>query len=37
MALEWMLRDDGQKDRLLHSDMHWGLRSPGTAKDASIK
>jgi len=28
MALEWMPRDDGQKDHLLHTDMHWGTEAP---------
>jgi 6-oxo-cyclohex-1-ene-carbonyl-CoA hydrolase len=28
MALEWMPREDGKKDHLLHSDMHWGTEAP---------
>jgi 6-oxocyclohex-1-ene-carbonyl-CoA hydrolase len=24
MALEWMPRDNGHKDHMLHSDIHWG-------------
>jgi 6-oxo-cyclohex-1-ene-carbonyl-CoA hydrolase len=28
MALEWMPRENGEKDHLLHSDMHWGTEAP---------
>ena len=28
MALEWMPRDDEQKDHLLHTDGHWGTEAP---------
>jgi 6-oxocyclohex-1-ene-carbonyl-CoA hydrolase len=28
MALEWMPRDNGHKDHLIHSDMHWGTEAP---------
>ena len=28
MALEWMPRDDGQKDHILHSESHWGTEAP---------
>ena len=28
MALEWMPRDDGKKDHLLHSESHWGTEDP---------
>ena len=28
MALEWMPRDDSQKDHLLHTDVHWGTEAP---------
>lgn len=28
MALEWMPRDDGQKDHLLHAESHWGTEAP---------
>jgi len=28
MALEWMPRDDGHKDHLLHTETHWGTEEP---------
>lgn len=28
MALEWMPRDNGHKDHMLHSDIHWGTEAP---------
>ena len=28
MALEWIPREDEEKDHLLHSDMHWGTEAP---------
>jgi 6-oxo-cyclohex-1-ene-carbonyl-CoA hydrolase len=28
MALEWMPRDDGKKDHLLHTETHWGTEAP---------
>ncbi|MBN2040277.1 MAG: 6-oxocyclohex-1-ene-1-carbonyl-CoA hydratase [Spirochaetes bacterium] len=28
MALEWMPRDDGQKDHSLHTNVHWGTEAP---------
>jgi 6-oxo-cyclohex-1-ene-carbonyl-CoA hydrolase len=28
MALEWMPRDDGVKDHLLHTEGHWGTEAP---------
>ncbi len=28
MALEWMPRENGKKDHLAHSDMHWGTEAP---------
>ena len=28
MALEWMPREDGAKDHLLHTDVHWGTEAP---------
>ena len=28
MALEWMPREDGKKDHLLHTDVHWGTEAP---------
>ena len=28
MTLDWMPRDDGPKDHLIHSDMHWGTEAP---------
>jgi 6-oxo-cyclohex-1-ene-carbonyl-CoA hydrolase len=28
MALEWVPRDNEQKDHLLHTDVHWGTEAP---------
>jgi 6-oxocyclohex-1-ene-carbonyl-CoA hydrolase len=28
MALEWMPRENGKKDHLLHTDVHWGTEAP---------
>lgn len=28
MALDWMPRQDGKKDHLLHSESHWGTEAP---------
>jgi len=28
MALEWMPREDEEKDHLLHTDVHWGTEAP---------
>lgn len=28
MALDWMPRDNGQKDHLIHTDVHWGVEPP---------
>ncbi len=28
MALEWIPRDDGSKDHLLHTELHWGTEAP---------
>ena len=29
-GLEWMPREDGQKDHLLHTDGNWGTEAPCT-------